>query len=560
MGASFCNQCGADAGTLQKLAQQAQQQAQIAQPMMRARAGFVAVGRGMSVCHQCGTMAPTQRSTCEVCSAPIGSSLEAIPARSDALSFALMRTQIKCRQCGGSFPLDEPELDEAVTCPRCSTMQAFDLSAWSEAFNHAHLVSDVYGPRGVGFRSSLQRDPHRDVGVQRASIDLQLTGMSIEQGVMKTRNLHCQCASGQPLCTKCGCPREARAEGRELHVRCVGCGDLARYEVPEKSRQLAPSLVGIIAEGLRVDRPEARLDATSAGIVIALRCPSCGGGLQATPGSHVAVCSFCKTEARIASRTLLALKTTDGTPQPYWAVFQGNASARRDLIAPPRDEDDDDDEGMKMARLVGQAVVASVGSSTEVLYAMAESPAGPKMMANAASQKVKALPDDISPTAARLELLLQLALPLLAVLVVSPFFFGRLYSLIDPTFVDPISSVPILSALHPAPSTIIATLQGAPGVPVQPTPGVLLVPYLVRDGDSRPICDDAFSLEDATVTCRQLGFQGATSFETVLGGTDAFWLDDLSCHGTEARLDDCGSAGWGEDNCSAGETQAVVCF
>ena len=133
-GASFCNRCGADAGTAQKLAQQAQLQAQIAQPLMRARAGFVAVGRGMSVCHQCGAMAPTQRQQCEVCNAPIGHSLEAIPARNDALSFSQMRTEITCRQCGGTFPLDEPELDEAVTCPRCSTMQALDLSARSEAF------------------------------------------------------------------------------------------------------------------------------------------------------------------------------------------------------------------------------------------------------------------------------------------------------------------------------------------------------------------------------------------------------------------------------------------
>lgn len=557
MGASFCNQCGADAGTLQKLALQAQQQAQIAQPMMRARTGFVAVGRGMSVCHQCGAMAPTQRSTCEVCNAPIGSSLEAIPARSDALSFSQMRTEITCRQCGGVFPLDEPELDEAVTCPRCSTMQAFDLNAWGEAFAHAHLVSDVYGPRGVGFRNALQRDPHREVGVQRASVDLQLTGMSIEQGVMKTRNLRCQCASGQPLCAKCGCPREARAQGRELHVRCVGCGDLARYEVPEKARLLAPSLVGIIAEGFRVDRPEARLDATSAGIVIALRCPSCGGGLQATPGSHVAVCSFCKTEARIASRTLLALKTSDGKPQPYWAVFQGDANGRRELVAPASTDDDDDDAHLQAIARIFQP---SGGGSVDTLYTLAESPAGPKMMSNAASMKVKALPDDLSPSAARLELVLQVALPLLALLIVGPLFAGRLIAMVNPDFVDPLSSVPVLNVLHPPPSTIIATQVGAPGVAVQPAPGMQIVPYLVRDGDSRPICDDSFGIEDATVTCRQLGFQGATSFQTVSGGTDEFWLDDVNCHGTEARLDDCGSSGWGDDNCSAGETQAVVCF
>ena len=213
-----------------------------------------------------------------------------------------------------------------------------------------------------------------------------------------------------------------------------------------------------------------------------------------------------------------------------------------------------------MARLMGQAVVASVGSSTEVLYAMAESPAGPKMMASAAAQKVKPVPDDVAPSAARLELLLQIGLPLLAVLLVSPLFFGRVYALIDPSFVDPLSSVPVLSVLHPAPSTIVATLQDAPGFAVQPVPGVVIVPYLVRSGESRPICDDGFGLEEATVTCRQMGFQGATSLRTVSGNTNDFWLDDVDCRGTELRLDDCGSSGWGEDNCSSSETQAVVCF
>lgn len=536
-------------------------QGQIAQPVMRARTGFVAVGRGMSVCHQCGALAPTQRQQCEVCNAPIGHSLEAVPNRSDALSFAQMRTVITCRQCGGRFPLDEPELNEAVTCPRCSTLQAFDLSAWGEAFAHAHLVSDVYGPRGESFRRTLGVDPHPGVGRVRACVDLQLTGTLIEQGVMKTRNLHCQCAPGQPLCEKCGSPREARAQGRELHVRCLGCNDLARYEVPERARHLAPSLVGVIAEGLRVDRPEARLDSTSAGIVIALRCPSCGGGLQTTPGSHVAVCSFCKTEARIASRTLLALKASDGTPHPYWAVFQGDAAGRSELIAPAEPDDDDEDDAAKSLRqFLNRLGVASGNNSIDTLYTMAESPAGPKMMQQAATLKVKTLVDDVTPNALRIEWLLQVALPLLAVLLVSPIFLGRIFAAIDPTFVDPLLSIPFLRTFNPAPSTIIATSPARPGVAIPAQPNVVIVPYLVRAEESRPICDDAFGMEEAQVTCRQLGFQGAVSFSTVFGVTDSFWLDGVTCSGHELRLDDCGNDGWGDDDCTASETLAVTCF
>jgi hypothetical protein len=99
-GAAFCNRFGADARAAAALAASAQ----AAQPVMHARPGFVAVGRGMSVCHACGALAPSRRGTREVCSQPTGTSLEAVPARSDDLSFAQVRVQITCRQCGGTFP------------------------------------------------------------------------------------------------------------------------------------------------------------------------------------------------------------------------------------------------------------------------------------------------------------------------------------------------------------------------------------------------------------------------------------------------------------------------
>lgn len=540
-GAAFCNRCGADARAAAALAAQAP-------PPMRARPGFVAVGRGMSVCHGCGALAPTQRTSCEVCTKPLGSSLEAVPARADALSFVQLRTTVTCRQCGSGFPLDEPELGEAVTCPRCNTLQAFDLEVWGEAFAHAHLVGDVYGPRGAAFRQSLGHDdPSPGLGRDSAVSEITRSGMTMDQGVMRTRNLRACCAPGQPLCDKCGSPREpsetrsARGEP-ELELRCVGCGDTARYATPPIARVLAPSLVGIVAEALRVDRPEAQLDKTSAGMVIALRCPSCGGGLHVTPGSHVAVCSFCKTEARIASRTLLALKSVEAEPQPWWAIFRGDAASRSTLVrrhapTPSREQPHDD----------------SLESRLLVLQTLAEGPGGAKAIQEAIAAKVKDPEDDLRPHDTRREWALQLVLPAIAVAIVSPLFYQQALRWIDAA--RTVTTAPAASSPPPYPGALTATNTATPSAAAQP-----IVIMLEHEGIRRPVCDDSFGLPEANVACRQLGYTAASGFSTVRGDTDDFWLDDLDCEGTEARLEDCRHRGWGVENCTAPETQAVTCF
>jgi hypothetical protein len=81
-----------------------------------------------------------------------------------------------------------------------------------------------------------------------------------------------------------------------------------------------------------------------------------------------------------------------------------------------------------------------------------------------------------------------------------------------------------------------------------------------HDGRWGPICDDGFGQEEADVVCRHLGFTGATSFSTITGASADFWLDDVSCTGAEVVIDQCSHSDWGSHNCSASETQAVVCF
>ena len=60
--------------------------------------------------------------------------------------------------------------------------------------------------------------------------------------------------------------------------------------------------------------------------------------------------------------------------------------------------------------------------------------------------------------------------------------------------------------------------------------------------NGRPVCDDGFTLMNAHVACRELGYPGALSFtnKSAYGRTSpSFAMDDVRCDGTEKRLLDC---------------------
>ena len=60
--------------------------------------------------------------------------------------------------------------------------------------------------------------------------------------------------------------------------------------------------------------------------------------------------------------------------------------------------------------------------------------------------------------------------------------------------------------------------------------------------NGQPVCDDDFTLVNADVACKQLGFIGAVSFtkESRYGRTSPeFAMDQVRCDGTEERLLDC---------------------
>ncbi|XP_078614745.1 uncharacterized protein LOC144883920 isoform X1 [Branchiostoma floridae x Branchiostoma japonicum] len=83
-----------------------------------------------------------------------------------------------------------------------------------------------------------------------------------------------------------------------------------------------------------------------------------------------------------------------------------------------------------------------------------------------------------------------------------------------------------------------------------------------HDGQWGTVCDDAWTIEDAHVVCRMLGFgdaQDATVQASFGQGSGQIWLDQVACSGTEASLADCTHGGWGVHDCDHHEDAGVVC-
>ncbi|XP_072394496.1 serine protease svh-1-like isoform X2 [Diabrotica undecimpunctata] len=81
------------------------------------------------------------------------------------------------------------------------------------------------------------------------------------------------------------------------------------------------------------------------------------------------------------------------------------------------------------------------------------------------------------------------------------------------------------------------------------------------------ICDDDFSILDANVICRELGFplgaaevKGQSYFAKDLKERNTLYMiDDLNCVGNESTVIDCTFPGWGMHNCRDQEIAGVVC-
>ncbi|XP_067995180.1 macrophage receptor MARCO isoform X1 [Melanerpes formicivorus] len=82
---------------------------------------------------------------------------------------------------------------------------------------------------------------------------------------------------------------------------------------------------------------------------------------------------------------------------------------------------------------------------------------------------------------------------------------------------------------------------------------------IFHQGSWGTICDDGWSIQDANVVCRMLGYSQATSAFTASAGSGQIWLDDVNCSGHEYSITECQKPDWGVNNCSHSEDAGVEC-
>lgn len=71
---------------------------------------------------------------------------------------------------------------------------------------------------------------------------------------------------------------------------------------------------------------------------------------------------------------------------------------------------------------------------------------------------------------------------------------------------------------------------------------------IFRDGRWGTVCNSSWTLENAQVVCRQLGYSSVVSYMEGYYGRGPIYLSNVRCKGTEQRLDECPHDGWGVHN------------
>ncbi|PIK40074.1 hypothetical protein BSL78_23080 [Apostichopus japonicus] len=140
-----------------------------------------------------------------------------------------------------------------------------------------------------------------------------------------------------------------------------------------------------------------------------------------------------------------------------------------------------------------------------------------------------------------------------------PLHFSSSHSSLPPFFLHTFLSLSF-SSLFPTPSLnplFVPHFRLVGGVSLQE--GRVEV---YHDGQWGTICDDGWDDNDASVICRQLGYEGiGVGWQSAKfgQGSDPIWLDNVACSGSEKLIEECGSNEWGEHNCGHGEDASVSC-
>ncbi|XP_064424023.1 scavenger receptor cysteine-rich domain-containing group B protein-like [Latimeria chalumnae] len=85
---------------------------------------------------------------------------------------------------------------------------------------------------------------------------------------------------------------------------------------------------------------------------------------------------------------------------------------------------------------------------------------------------------------------------------------------------------------------------------------------IFHNGAWGTVCGDGWDMSETSIVCQQLDCGKALGYKhnAYYGqGTGAILMDDVNCNGSEPRLADCSSYGWGIHNCDHSKDIGVIC-
>jgi hypothetical protein len=235
-----------------------------------------------------------------VCGAVFSQARLAVPAAfADHTYWMAIEVRFECRACGFLSPLNHLDVDGDVTCLHCGTMQRFALDDWASIIEEAHAL----GENTSHF--------NYDIGTSHTFVEFSEARQRV------------RLSPGNPLCGKCRSPYQLVGRNEaSLAAHCPTCRETRTFELPPQARGRFRGLAGVLGIEHEANRPPARLNRTSAGVV-ALQCPRCGGGLNPSPESSLAHCQYCQTTCLIDSSAMWQSGMKRLAPQWWWLLLQG---------------------------------------------------------------------------------------------------------------------------------------------------------------------------------------------------------------------------------------------
>ncbi|MBW1881165.1 MAG: hypothetical protein JRJ84_22655 [Deltaproteobacteria bacterium] len=249
--------------------------------------------------------------------------------------YACFEIRTECDRCGQPVPLNGPAL--LVTCPHC----------FSEVRLPEERIADLLDDFENDYPELEPRQGHGGT-------------------LMSERTYKYGYWRLPPRCPDCKKVLPEVEIGTEGTVACEDCGrSFATFPPEDWLAKACPSAKQVI--GADPPLEERTPSAEPSSTVVALSCPSCGGGLRITEErSRIAPCDYCEVEVYLPDEVWARLHPVEKVRE-WWVRFEGPTKAQLEAQRRLRDREEEAAEVRGRAARVSDAPGEHAGRRVDLL-------------------------------------------------------------------------------------------------------------------------------------------------------------------------------------------------